>query len=251
MNLKNQYLNDQVFYYWLVGLFEADGCFSVNHKGEIRFDLYQHSLDVGLLYQIKTRLLCGYVHTNSNKSVDKLISTYTVYSIKHFKILYPIFNQRILSEYKYNQFKKICDIVGVEAIRGDHNHLSWLTGFTDGKGSFFIDNTEKQITANYSLSQKKREVLDIIKIKYFENWDSINDVEKIGSKHNEYYILRFICTNMEFVNSFMKYRLLTKKRLDFENWCQVVKLIQQKEHLTPQGIAKIEKINLTLNKKKI
>jgi hypothetical protein len=117
-NLKNfnSFYDFNKFSFWLVGFFEADGCFSINNIGDIRFELYQHSLDVQLLYNLKTYLQCGSVYSREN------ISTYSVQSIKHFKtILYPIFNNKILSEVKFNQFKSICDLpsVNLPAVRGE------------------------------------------------------------------------------------------------------------------------------------
>lgn len=242
---STQFSNDQVFHHWLVGCYEADGCFSINLRGEFRFDLYQHSIDADLLAYIKTRLQCGNVHKRSNRDM----CIYTVYSIKHFiSILYPIFNKKILSEVKFNQFKKVCEKAGLVAERGDHSHLAWLTGFIDGDGSFFLSITDSQISAIFSLGQKEREILDIICSKFFKNRVNVNGGSGIGARKSTYYILRMSCRSLEFVNSFMQYNLLTKKRLDYLKWCQAVELIQLKKHLTPEGRAKIIELHSGMSK---
>lgn len=237
--------NNDYFYDWLVGFFEADGCFSINHRGEIRFDLYQHSVDVGVLTDIKTRLSCGNIHSRQSRDM----STFTIYGIKQFTTtLYPIFNNRILSDYKFKQFKAVCDIAGLDAIKGTHNSFSWLTGFIDGDGSFFLSVTDKQIQAIFSIGQKEREVLDIINLKFFSNQGTVNGGDNIGKKHATYFILRFICSNTSFVDSFMKFTLLTKKQVAFKQWYNIVQMIQNKEHLTPEGRVFICEVSQTLNK---
>lgn len=237
----NSFYNNQNFNDWLVGFYEADGCFSINNRGELHFELYQHSNDVDLLYKIKTFLQCGTVSTRK----DRNISVFHVYSIKQFKtILYPIFNNKILSDYKFKQFKKICDLANLPAIKGNHNNNAWLIGFIDGDGSFFTSITEKQISAVFSLGQKNQEILHIINNNYFNNHGKVN-----GGNINKriYYILRFSCKSLTWVNKFMLFPLLTRKRISYNKWIKIVEMIEKKEHLSSLGKEKIIEISKTIN----
>ena len=177
------------------------------------------------------------------------MSTYTTASGKHFiNILYPIFNSRILSEYKFQQFAKVCALYGLEAQRGIHTNPAWLTGFIDGDGSFFVSITPKQISAKFSLGQKKREILDIINERYFKGIGTVNGGDDIGSNNATYYILCFYCNNSAFVRSFMPYDLATRKRVSFHKWKKIVDMIENKEHLTLEGRKKIENWGEEINK---
>lgn len=200
------------------------------------------------MYNIKTRLQCGVVHSRNNRA----LATYSVFSGKQFiDILYPIFNHRILSEYKFEQFKKVCDIYGLSAQRGQHSNFAWLAGFIDGDGSFYVSISPRQISARFSLGQKLREILDIINNNFFGNAGKVNGGDNIGQKKATYYILCFYCNKTAFVDSFMKFPLATKKRIAFARWYKIVQMIQNKEHLTLEGRLKIEKIGKNINKNMI
>lgn len=50
---------------------------------------------------------------------------------------------------------------------------------------------------------------------------------------------------------FQKYPILGVKSLDFEDWCRVAKLINNKVHLTKEGFKTIRKIKAGMNKGRI
>lgn len=250
-NLKkfNDFYDFYNFSFWLVGFFEADGCFSINNRGEIRFELYQQTLDVQLLYNIKTYLQCGSVYSR-NKS-NSNTSTYSVQSIKHFKsIIYPIFNKKILSDVKFNQFKAICDLpsVNLPAIKGEHNNKAWLTGFIDGDGSFFVSSSQHlQILAYLSIGQKNPEVLNLINKYYFKNTLKVYSYDNIGLKKSSYSYLRISCKSISTIKNIITCPLLTRKSISFNNWLKVVEMIENKEHLTEYGQIKILNIKKSIN----
>ena len=47
---------------------------------------------------------------------------------------------------------------------------------------------------------------------------------------------------------FNKYTLHGVKRLDYQDWCKVAEMMQNKEHLTAEGLNKIRKIKAGMNK---
>jgi len=47
---------------------------------------------------------------------------------------------------------------------------------------------------------------------------------------------------------FQKHGILGVKLQDFNDWCKVVNLMKDKEHLTPEGLDKIFKIKAGINK---
>jgi LAGLIDADG endonuclease len=46
---------------------------------------------------------------------------------------------------------------------------------------------------------------------------------------------------------FISFRLKTNKNISFENWCKVLNMVQNKEHLSIEGIKKVRKIAKTIN----
>jgi len=85
----------------------------------------------------------------------------------------------------------------------------------DGDGSFFVSVTPKQISARFSIGQKKREIIDIINEKYFKGLGKVNGGDNIGARKATYFIICFYCNNYDFVRSFMSHNLVTRKRLSF------------------------------------
>jgi hypothetical protein len=135
-------------------------------------------------------------------------------------------------------------LANLPAVKGNHNNPAWLIGFIDGDGSFFTSITEKQISAAFSLGQKNQEILHIINNNYFDNHGKVN-----GGNINKriYYILRFSCKSLTWVNKFMSFPLLTRKRISYNKWIKVVEMIEKKEHLSSLGKEKIIEISKTIN----
>jgi len=58
-------------------------------------------------------------------------------------------------------------------------------------------------------------------------------------------IVEFICVNTKDINNiilpfFIKYPILGVKALDFKDWCQGAEILQNKAHLTPEGLAQLK-----------
>jgi len=75
-------------------------------------------------------------------------------------------------------------------------------------------------------------------------------VGKVYTKNND--SISYLVTSVKDLQvireHFNKYPLITKKRADFELWAKILDLIQNKEHLTMEGLTKIVGIRATLNK---
>jgi len=251
-NLKNynDFYDYNKFSFWLVGFYEADGCFSINNRGEIRFELYQQTLDVKLLYNIKTYLQCGSVYSRIKSNSNT--STFSIQSIKHFKsILYPIFNNKILSDAKFNQFKAICDLpsINLPANKGIHKNKAWLTGFIDGDGSFFVsyNSKYKQILACLSIDQKNPEVLKLINNFFFNDTLKVYSYDNIGIKKATYSYLRINCKSLSTIKNIITCPLLTRKSISYYKWLKVVEMIENKEDKTELGKIKILNLKKSIN----
>ena len=127
----------------------------------------------------------------------------------------------------------------------------WITGFTDGEGSFSISAWKSQTTTGWKfkhiftigLHKKDKAVLELIK-SYFGGQ---GEIYKKGKDSLKYLVaskkdLKLI------IDHFNKYSLLTKKQADFELFKRAVEIMDRKEHLTLKGAQEIVPLRDVMNK---
>lgn len=126
----------------------------------------------------------------------------------------------------------------------------WTTGFVDAEGCFRISiRKNKKLKTDWSVSlifqiglhDRDQTVLELIK--------SSLGVGKIYKHSKDMIQLRVESVNdlLVIINHFNKYPLITQKRADFELFKQAYELIQNKEHLTVEGLNKLVAIKAPLN----
>ena len=131
---------------------------------------------------------------------------------------------------------------------------SWLSGFIDADGNFYIRNSLKQIICKFSLEQR------MIYPKTNENYNLIlNKIcvalnVKLQSRIREnkkisYYIIRV--ENQNSINLLMLYLetfpLLSSKYLDFLCWKTVFNFIINKNHMSVEGRKIIYELKSQMN----
>jgi len=148
--------------------------------------------------------------------------------------------------------------------------LGWIVGFVDGEGCFSVglikqsDRKEKSIIRKgyktgyqpfieFAVTQGEKS-LDSLKIlkEYFGVGNIYPNRRHDNHKENLY---RFVVRKREdllkvIIPFFKKYKMKTAKREDFEKFVECVLLVENKEHLTTDGMIKIAKIASTMNRKK-
>ena len=129
----------------------------------------------------------------------------------------------------------------------------FITGFGDGEGCFWInvnrDNTYKT-GWRVKLLFFFFKLTCIKKIKFYwnrlKNFFNVGKIYKYDSVSSRYFV-----TSVKYLQvikeHFDKYPLHTQKRADFELFKQALDLIQNKEHLTTQGLQKIVAIRASIN----
>ncbi len=50
---------------------------------------------------------------------------------------------------------------------------------------------------------------------------------------------------------FKKYPILGVKALDFNDWCQAAEILQNKAHLTSEGLAELKALKSRMNKNRV
>lgn len=130
---------------------------------------------------------------------------------------------------------------------------NWLAGFVSGDGSFkFILKKSSSVKVGFQsilifqITQHARdEKLMESLISYFE----CGYIEKDSRGPWLYYtVSNFTDIYNKIIPFFHQYNIIGSKNLDFNDWCEIATLIQDKHHLTPEGLNKIISLKDGMNK---
>ena len=128
---------------------------------------------------------------------------------------------------------------------------NYLAGFTDGEGSFHVTFRKRKdykipwkISLCFNVSQKDPVILSQFK-KHLQ-CGSLRQREY--DKVWYYEVNNFDAIRMNVIPFFNRFGFLSaKKKKDFSKFKQIAKLIENKDHLTVEGIQKILKLRKEMN----
>ena len=140
----------------------------------------------------------------------------------------------------------------------------WVVGFVDGEGSFSVSVYQNkkarmklfwQVFPEFVVTQGEKSLQSLKKLKKFF---SCGNIYKAGYKKNDNHrepLYRYCVRSVndlaeKIVPFFMKNKLQTAKRKDFEKFAKIIKMIQKKNHLKISGLKKIAKLIQSMNRKK-
>ena len=128
----------------------------------------------------------------------------------------------------------------------------WIAGFVDGEGCFHIGISkhpelkfDHQILPELTVVQHKRDIDLLYKIRSEMNCGVVR------RNHEDRYCwrVRKLQNLAEIIVPFFeRYKLRSKKRIEFQRFTKVVRMMLKKEHLTEEGFEKIRKIASTMNR---
>ncbi len=128
---------------------------------------------------------------------------------------------------------------------------SYVTGFTDGEGSFILtiikDNKYKtgwRVACRFVLSLHKKDLILLNKIKDFFNTGNVFNTGKDASQ----YRVESLKGLENIINHFDKYPLKTKKQIDYNLFKLAYNLIKNKNHTTKDGLLKLVALKAGMNK---
>ena len=142
--------------------------------------------------------------------------------------------------------------VGDPTIIAQRLNPDWIAGFIDGEGCFHIGISKHpelrfghQILPELTVVQHKRDIDLLYRIR------SVMNCGVVRRNHGDRYCWRVRkLENLAkvVVPFFDKYKLNSKKRIEFHKFAKVVKMMVNREHLTEEGFNKICKIASTMNR---
>ena len=133
---------------------------------------------------------------------------------------------------------------------------SWIAGFTDGEGCFHISINKLlgmslgwQVLPEFRIVQHEKDESVLYKIKnYFGFGDvKINRTDHHGTRKE--FRVRGLENLNNIVKFFKKYPLATSKKKYFEIFSEVIDLMNDKKHLTKEGLDRIAKLISQMNRK--
>ena len=131
---------------------------------------------------------------------------------------------------------------------------NWIARFFTGESCFSVSiykSTYNKNNSRYNVS------LRIIIAQHSKDkllMNSLVNTLKCGivSEHSKNAVVltmsSFIDINNKIIPLFKEYKIKGVKALDFQDFCRVVKLVNEKAHLTSAGLEEIRKIKLNMNK---
>ena len=134
-------------------------------------------------------------------------------------------------------------------------HGEWLAGFTSGEGCFFIfvhkaltHKSGFQVQLVFQITQHSR---DYILIQSLISYLGCGKLVTSSDSKVQFRVEKFSDNFEKILKFFYNHKIQGVKLEDFKDWCKVAKLMQDKQHLSPEGLKKIVKIKQGMNKGRV
>ena len=149
------------------------------------------------------------------------------------------------------EFKIIRPVYRGVVIPENISDPNWITGFVNGEGTFdvkiYTSKTKigKAVQLRFRISQHER---DIKLMELLINYLGCGQIEKHSKNPAVALVVTKFKDNTEkIIPLFEKYPLVGVKKLDFNDWCQISKLMTQGSNLTIDGLSLISSIKAGMN----
>lgn len=253
---------DSQFLEWFIGFSEGEGSFIVAKRGDLSFVVTQSSSDIDVLNYIKDNLGFGRV---IKQSVKQNTHRFIIQDFKNISILCTLFNGNMVFPTRKARFCTFLSSFNERLIRKNLSTItpldfgviptlqdSWLSGITDGEGSFTCSLLSNSSAFRYRfiLTQKwaaNKCVLEhILKLlnEYFiegsvvtHHADNVGELRINGLKN---------CKGL-FIY-FDKYSLISKKKDSYLKWKSLYNKLVNKDHLNNETRLELIKLAKQINK---
>ena len=271
-NNKKQCKNSNIGTY-LAGLFEGDGHIwfpkeNMNKKHNPRFCITFCLKNEFLAKKLLNIIKFGHIRYKPKDNACVLI----VSPVKGLKEIVKLINGELRTP-KIQQFFYLIDwinqnhssnIIKLPLKKGEIDKDSWLAGFVDANGGFFIQHTKlenakkRKISCRLRIEQRMYD--PVTSNSYCDVLTEIAEffgckllTRKQVSTGNKYFTLT--ASNRKslliLINYFESFPLYSSKYLDYKDWAKAVMLILENKHYTEKGIIEIDFLKEKMNRKRI
>ena len=247
---------EQYLAHYLAGLLEGDGYITITNENRVILGITFNLKDKPLAEKLLSYLGKGSIVKRKGNSIELRFS-----SKKTLCKIINLINGKFKTP-KIEQLYKLIDWMNKNHYPLDIKKLplndspilndSWLSGFIDADGNFYIRNSLKQIICKFSLEQrmiypKTNESYNLIlnkiclalnvKLHSRIRENASPTLRGPGRVKNSYYIIRVENQNSIklLIDYLDTYPLLSSKNLDFLCWKIVYNLVISKNHMTVEG----------------
>jgi len=251
-NLLNE--NRDIFYQWLVGVTDGDGTFSIvrqNNSWSLTFQISQSTYNLRLLNYIKQQLGKGNINIDKianmahfrirdravlESQIFPIFDKYPLLTTKHFYYVNFKLAYAILSDNTFQKDEQIFEIINnsppvdyispawtvVNNIVSDYKSAykvmskSWLAGFTESEGSFYlVKKSHNRLVHAFEITQKLDEIV-LIAIKYLLHIKAKVQFKKAGN----YSISTTNSRSVENIIHYFKNTLKGMKSAEYRIWAR-------------------------------
>lgn len=245
------------FLEWFIGFSEGEGSFICAKRGDLSFVVTQSSLDVESLNYIKNNLGFGRV---IKQSVKQNTHRFIVQDFKSLYLICLLFNNNMVFPTRKARFLIFLSLFNERLIKKNLNTITlsdtyviptlkdgWLSGITDGEGSFTCSLLSNSSAFRYRfiLTQKweaNKYVLEHILKRL--NKELITEGSVVPHHADNVWELRINglknCKGL--FTYFDHYSLITKKKDSYLKWKSLYNRLVSKDHLNSE--TRLELINL-------
>ena len=241
---------------YLAGLIEGDGYISITNKNRVILGITFNIKDKPLAEKLLKYLGKGFIAIRKTNCIELRISEkktlIRIVNLINGKFRTPKIDQLFkLIDWLNNKYS--CNISKLPLDDSPLSQNSWLTGFIEADGGFYI-RFPNQIICKFNLEQ--RMIYPKTQESYFNILNKIClflnvklAVRSRLDKKNSYYVIRVENqkSNKILIDYLNKYPLLSSKYLDFLDWEKAFGVITQKDHKTELGKQIISKAKNNMN----
>jgi hypothetical protein len=236
--LTHQRLNvEQSFIEWLVGVTDGDGTFSISKQKNsfgFTFKIAQSNYNVRMLYYIKSKIGYGTITKDGllNKQyrirdtqvllnvIIPLFEKYPLHTIKHYR--YKIFKEILTIQDTNKKYELLFKINNPPIL---NNPIitriptkSWIIGFIEAEGSFFITKKDEgHYVHGFGLTQKHDKQLLILLKEIFK----INaNIKKEGPNSNYWLLETTNSRVIEYLIDYFKDQFIGMKSVEYRIWAR-------------------------------
>lgn len=273
--------------WFITGFTDAEGSFMLKvskNRSQLEFAIGLHITDLEILQDISKYLGVGNLRVSSKVCVYSVVKIDDIINvIIPFFDKYQLQTKKRgdyllwkkAANLKYKKKVKLEELISIKASmnRGLNEELknrfplikavdrpifkfdlsldpNWVSGFVSGDGGFFVSKIKKeslkvkyQVRLRFNIAQNKRdkELLDHM-IKYFNCGNTHISKDMIN-----YDVSSFEDIYEKIIPFFKKYQIKGVKNRNFNYWLEIAELIKTKNHITPEGLKKVEEIRVKMN----
>lgn len=130
---------------------------------------------------------------------------------------------------------------------------NWLAGFTSGEGSFLVSIFKSKTLTGFAVRLRFNLIQHSRDTQLMQNLEDYLGCGRYVAGPEGYNHCEFIVSSLSDITKtilpfFEKYPIRGNKLLDFKDFCKVAQIMEDKAHLTPEGLNKVISIQADMNR---